>query len=254
MNTFAEPKYYIEPLELSGFKEKTDTLLQYLQQDDLTNALLCIKEINRINDQSMFNIIGKITRGLHTAIADLNVSSQNSESDKNKTRAGLGYVISVTEKAAKTTLDMTEKNQEQLNALTDSFEQQNSLISRLQDDPADLPSLAQLNAMVGTNKAVVDNINRNVTEIVLAQNFQDITSQSLSKVMLIINDVENSLVSLTQYTNLLKQLSQFSEDTDSLDAENTAELRSNLEKIEISTESEHMDQDDVDNLLSSLGF
>jgi len=250
-----EPKYFIEPRELSGIKQCMDKLLHCLQGEDLPGALSCIKEINHINDQSMFTIIGKITRGLHDAIADLNVSTHDSRNDKNKTRAGLGYVIAMTENAAKTTLDMTEHAQEQLHQLDANLAQQNTLIARLQTEVSgQTAALSELQRLASAHRAGLASIGHDVTEIVIAQNFQDLTSQSLTKIMRLIGDVETSLVSLTQYTKLLKQLSQYSDGTEILDATDGAALLSNLEKIERPAESEHMDQNDVDNLLSSLGF
>lgn len=250
-----EPRYFIEPRELRGIKQCMDRLLQCLQDDDLPGALRCIKEINHINDQSMFSIIGKITRGLHDAIADLNVSTHDSRNDKNKTRAGLGYVISMTENAAKTTLDMTEHAQAQLHQLDANLAQQTALIEALQAQLGEqTDAFNELHRLANANRAGLASIGSDVTEIVLAQNFQDLTSQSLTKIMRLIGDVETSLVSLTQYTKLLRQLSQYSDGTETLDAEDGAALLSNLEKIEMPAESEHMDQNDVDNLLSSLGF
>jgi len=111
----AEPDIYINFLnteDLDGFKEKTDQLRINLHNNDIENALRCINELNRINDQNLYRTIGKITRGLHDAISDLQISAANeSASTKNKTRAGLEYVISVTDDAARKTLDMTELSQ-----------------------------------------------------------------------------------------------------------------------------------------------
>lgn len=248
-----------KPVEVVGFKEKANQLMGYLQGNDLESALRCINEINCINNEHVHTVLGKITRGLHSAISDLNLSTANNQSEKNKTRAGLDYVIEVTSNAAKKTLDMTEATHQHLQTLNAGQDRMVSLVASLKLSPQAAEQqalLAQLDSALAANSATLQNVSRNTTEIVIAQNFQDLTSQSITKAIRIITDVESSLIALTQHTNLLKQLSLISTSPDLLESSVTTELKHNLEMIETTppVESEHLDQDDVDNLLSSLGF
>ncbi|HEY0961885.1 MAG TPA: protein phosphatase CheZ [Pseudomonadales bacterium] len=251
-------KHYIEPPELIGFRQITGQLMTSLEQGNVQEALRYINEINQINESSTFTIVGKITRGLHTAISDLHtpMESANDAQNKNRTRAGLNYVIELTDGAARTTLDKTEQTQECVNRINSNMQLQTTLIKALRSAPAgDQPELISsvVRLMEETQSTVAD-ISRNTTDIVLAQNFQDLASQSIRKAIAIISDVENSLVMLTQYTKVLQQLSQIPSEEGKLDEREKAELRSNLEQMEIGGDNEHMDQSDVDNLLSSLGF
>jgi chemotaxis protein CheZ len=246
-----------DPVELNGFRHVTEQLIANLDSNNLDEVFRCISDINQINNQSIFNIVGKITRELHNAIADLSIPQDNRESSKNRTRAGLNYVIEVTDNAALSTLDMTEKARESLTALNAGFDSQDKLTQALhtERDPALQASLLrELGTQTAANRALAGAIGGNVTEIVLAQNFQDLASQSISKALKIINDVESSLVSLIHYTNILRQLARYSGSNQVPDQDAARELRSNLEHIESVSESEHMDQNEVDNLLSSLGF
>jgi chemotaxis protein CheZ len=250
-------KYYIEPPELVGFKQMTGQLMANLESGNVEEALKCINEINQINEQSTCNIVGKITRGLHTAISDLHAPMENTpNANKNRTRAGLNYVIELTDGAARTTLDKTEQTQECVNRINSNLQFQTTLIKALRSAPAN-DQQELISSIVGlmdeTRNSVAD-ISRNTTDIVLAQNFQDLASQSIRRAIAIISDVESSLVMLTQYTKVLQQLSQFPNQEGTLDEKEKAELRSNLEQMEIGADNEHMDQSDVDNLLSSLGF
>lgn len=251
-------KNFLEPPELVGFKQKTGQLMASLEQGDIQQALRYIQEINEINEQSTFTIVGKITRGLHNAISDLHtpMESTTDPANKNRTRAGLNYVIELTEGAARTTLDKTEQTQECVNRINSNMQFQATLIKALRAAPVDdqpelISSVVRL--MEETQNTVAD-ISRNTTDIVLAQNFQDLATQSIRKAIAIISEVENSLVSLTQYTRLLQQLSQIPSQEGTLDEKEKQELRTNLGQMEMGNENEHMDQSDVDNLLSSLGF
>jgi chemotaxis protein CheZ len=251
-------KHYIEPPELVGFKQKTGQLMQSLEQGNIEEALRYINEINEINEQSTCTIVGKITRGLHNAISDLHapMESANDPANKNPTRVGLNYVIELTDGAARTTLDKTEQTQECVNRINSNMQLQATLIKALRAAPAhDQPELiaSVVRLMEETQNTVAD-ISRNTTDIVLAQNFQDLASQSIRKAIAIISDVESTLVTLTQYTRLLQQLSQIPSQEGTLDEREKEELRTNLGQMEIASDNEHMDQSDVDNLLSSLGF
>lgn len=250
---------FIKPVEVVGFKEKANQLMGYLQGNDLESALRCINEINCINNEHVHTVLGRITRGLHSAISDLSLSTANEQSTKNKTRAGLDYVIEVTSIAAKKTLDMTELTHKHLQTLNAGQDRMVALVESLKQSPQNSDQqalLAQLDSALADHTATLQSVSKNTTEIVLAQNFQDLASQSITKAIRIITDVETSLISLTQHTNLLKQLSLISTSPDLLENSVTTELRHNLDMIETPppVESEHLDQDDVDNLLSSLGF
>lgn len=252
------PKTSIEPPELVGFKHKTGLLMACLEQGDTQQALRYIRELNEINEQSTCTIVGKITRGLHNAISDLHAPMEgaNDPSNKNPTRVGLNYVIELTDGAARTTLDKTERTQECLNRINSNIQLQATLIKALRtapvDDQAEL--IASIVRLMDETRNTVADISRNTTDIVLAQNFQDLASQSIRKAIAIIADVESSLVTLTQYTKLLQQLSQIPSQEGTLDEREKEELRTTFEQMDITNDSEHMDQADVDNLLSSLGF
>lgn len=244
--------------ELGNFKAKTDELMQYLHTGDLSGVLSSINEINRINDENLFRIIGKITRGLHNAIFDLQLSSSAGNAGKNRTRTGLGYVIDMTADAAKTTLDMTEKARDALVRINDNLEQQDRALARLTAAVAGNPELtslvAGLSGLLAHNRDNVREIKGNVTEIIVAQNYQDLASQSIMKSIANIRGVETSLIALTRHTTVLRQISQFTADPGGLKESDTEQLCNSLEKLELKTDNDHMDQDDVDNLLSSLGF
>lgn len=250
---------FIKPVEIGGFRAKATQLMEYLQQNDLESALRCINEINLINNEHVHTVLGKITRGLHNAISDLSLSTANTQSGKNKTRAGLDYVLEVTSTAAKKTLDMTESTQQHVQTLGNGNGHMAALVAELRQtmtQPAQQDLLRQLDSALAANGNSLQQIGRNNTQIVVAQNFQDLTSQSITKAIRVIAEVENTLITLTQHTNLLKQLSLISTSPDLLEISVAEELRNSLDKLETTgpTESEHLDQDEVDNLLSSLGF
>ncbi len=249
----------MDSIKLDGFKEKTDQLLADLQANKIEDALKCINELNDLNGQNFYSVIGKLTRGLHDAISDLSIPTSDSESEHNRTRSDLNYVISLTEDAAAKTLSMTEKAKGQTQQIVQNGTDQHDLITTfladndVDDNTRDL--LEKLSNLCGSNDSTIAELNSNISEIVIAQNFQDLASQSLTKALNIIKQVENSLISLTQYANLLTKLSQFSgKSATEMNMEESAQLKDNIDKLNDLNTQEHLDQDEVDNLLSSLGF
>lgn len=250
---------FLSNIELDLFREKTNQLMENLESNDIASAQECINEINEINGKNFYSVIGKLTRGLHDAISDLSISSVQNQPKNNKTRVDLNYVINLTADAAKKTLDMTEQSAVIIHALSQNASDQASLIeeylSSHSPDAETSSLLASLSALGQESQASIVQLHSNNTEIIVAQNFQDIASQTITKAIHIINEVENSLVLLTQYATLLSKLSQYSDqDEDGLKLEDSEEIRSNIGQLNTINESEHLDQGDVDDLLSSLGF
>jgi len=247
------PDRFIEPMVLHGFRQKTEQLMSNLDSNNLEEVFRCINEINQINNQSIFTIVGKITRDLHNAIADLHIPVETTGIVNDRARAGLDYVIALTHEAARKTLDMTEQSQAALASLGTNLERQQQLLQQLAATTTDTATRHQLDELLslGTCSSTrVTQMHHNITEIVVAQNFQDLSSQSIRKAINVIREVEGSLVMLVHYTNLLRQHSH--------GAALAPEVRESDEvprrpagKRE---ETEHMNQNDVDNLLSSLGF
>jgi len=249
----------MDSIKLDGFKEKTDQLLADLQNNNIEEAIKCINELNDLNGQNFYSVIGKLTRGLHDAISDLSIPTSDIESENNRTRSDLNYVISLTEDAAKKTLALTEKAREETQQVVQNGSEQQDLIkSFLAENSVDDNTRAlldKLSDLCDSNDSTIATLNSGITEIVMAQNFQDLASQSLTKALNIIKQVENSLISLTQYANLLTKISQFSaKNADEMNLEESEQLKDNIDKFNDLNAQEHLDQDDVDNLLSSLGF
>ncbi len=249
----------IESIKLDSFREKTDQLLADLESNDIEHALKCINELNELNGQNFYSVIGKLTRGLHDAIADLSIPTSNAESEDNRTRSDLNYVINLTEDAAQTTLNSTERVREQTEQVNQNSSEQSELIdahlAKSDVDPQTRALLEKLRGLCNSNDETIAALNRNISEIVIAQNFQDLASQSLTKALRIIKQVENSLISLTQYANLLTKLSSFSGKTATdVNDEESEQLRDNIGKFKDLNKQEHLGQDEVDDLLSSLGF
>ena len=262
MNSYDNAKnihQIMESIKLDGFKEKTDQLLADLESNDIENALKCINELNDLNSRNFYSIIGKLTRGLHNAVSDLSIPSSENQPVNDRTRVDLNYVIALTDEAASKTLDLSERAKQRTQRTLDNSQEQVSLIeSHLASNQVDETTsnlLQQLVTLCECSEKQIKAVNSDISDIVVAQNFQDIASQSLTKSLNIIKEVESSLISLTQYANLLSKLAQFTgKEAADVGSEESETLKSNIGQFKELSEPEHLNQDEVDDLLSSLGF
>ena len=92
-------------------------------------------------------------------------------------------------------------------------------------------------------------INNLMTDVLMAQDFQDLTGQVIRKVIDLVREVEDSLIGM---------LTAFGISTDGHLEANNPKVGDNLVEGPIVNPSQRedvvADQDDVDDLLSSLGF
>jgi chemotaxis protein CheZ len=97
-----------------------------------------------------------------------------------------------------------------------------------------------------TVKQHADEVHRNLSEMMLAQGFQDLTGQVIRQVISLVEEVEDSLVQLVKVTGK-PQSSSNKKEIDPIKAEGPQiNAQDNPNVVN--------NQDDVDDLLSSLGF
>lgn len=99
-------------------------------------------------------------------------------------------------------------------------------------------------------------LNKHLSDILLAQDYQDLTGQVIQKVAKMITDVEAQLVNLVAMAGHVDRITGIEHEQS--EPENTEEVDPNKgEGPQINAEEKEdvaASQDDVDDLLSSLGF
>ncbi|WP_148716220.1 protein phosphatase CheZ [Chitinolyticbacter meiyuanensis] len=150
--------------------------------------------------RSMFSQIGHLTRKLHDTLRELGLdkSLEKAASQIPDARDRLSYIATMTEKAAERTL----------NALDTARPLQDAIAERSQALAADWDKLYANQLSVDEFKALVektrthlkatggetDRINAQMLEIMMAQDFQDLTGQVIKKVLTMVKDMEGQLL------------------------------------------------------------
>lgn len=194
--------------------------LTAVSENNYDNADLAIAKIVKNGEGDLFNEVGKITRKLHDSVKsfkeaidprlkDITQSEIPNAVDK------LQYVIDRTEEAANKTMSVVEK-----------------YILRMDELSAHLRKVEGPPETVAFLKEFKNGLEDDLTEILTTQSFQDLTGQTIKKVITLVHDLEEELVRLISIYGLKVE----------------AGAR------EPAAVAEKVSQTDVDNLLKDLGF
>jgi len=226
-------------------------LLACMETDNEAGAKEIIDELTSMRERTLYQEMGKLTRELHDAISNFGVDDRIAvlaEQQIPDARERLNYVITKTDEAANTTLEAIEESipicEKFENQASELHERWEKFVNR--DLSAD--DFRQLSRDVKTfleDMAGILTIKQHLTDVLLAQEYQDLTGQIIKKVINLVGEVENNLVGLIKLTGA-PQLQEFNDqDKKSLDGPPVPGL---------AHEDTVSGQDEVDDLLSSLGF
>jgi chemotaxis protein CheZ len=141
----------------------------------------------------VFQQLGLITRQLHDTLSQLGVLSklQQTAHELSDSRSRLNYITRKTGEAAEKVLNAVDLAKQEQAVMTGAAAR---LAHTLAEQPERLAGEAgELAALVETSAARVDHY---LTEIMLAQDFHDLTGQVVAKVVATAIDLEDSLVKL----------------------------------------------------------
>ncbi|SQH77525.1 Protein phosphatase CheZ [Shewanella benthica] len=234
--------------------EQANKLVDLLTQGEQLLADDLIRDIVMPIQKELFDEVGRLTRQLHSAIVSFQVDDRlvelaNKEIPDAKQR--LNYVIDMTEQAANKTMDAVEECLPLANALTTNIQAVKPAWNRLMRREIELSEFKTLchDVQQFIDRSELDSIRLKelLNQILLAQDFQDLTGQMIKRVIDLVREVENNLVSM---------LTVFGEQAV---GENPTIIDSSVEAEGPIINAEQRDdvvtgQDEVDDLLSSLGF
>jgi chemotaxis protein CheZ len=251
-----------------GLRSKAEELVLATQQGDMTSTMSIIQELQEFRHHAFYNEVGQLTRGLHEAIKSFSASvdvEQYSKVDPGGSipimedaTERLNYVIELTEKTAHETMDRVDKSLllvAKMDDQTDRFKNLLSLVGQLEGEYEGLRGVYDRTCQLEAESAsTVTDMREQLTEILVAQSSQDLSGQLIRKVITLVTQLEASLVHLVDMASKVETISG---------VEPSAEEQVHNKKDPIAAEGPQLAgrnpdvatcQDDVDDLLSSLGF
>jgi chemotaxis protein CheZ len=250
----------------STLKNNARDLVDSLEQGNFGVAVQLINELNKVRDRGLYHEVGKLTRELHNAIVNFQLDPRMPHAQELSQIADaterLNYVVTMTEKAANRTMDLVEQSAPLVNDLSDEAQSLSAEWGRFMRREIGADGFRELAKRVELFLARSERdgakLSGHLNDILLAQDYQDLTGQVIKRVTQLVTEVESNLLKLMLMASQVDRFAGIQHDHEA--------LRTEQEKSKEPSRGEgpqiHADkrddvasnQDDVDDLLSSLGF
>ena len=190
----------------------------------------------------VFLQIGSITRLLHDTLAQLGVMPklQQAADGLPDARSRLSYIAEKTAAAADKVLNSVDQAKAEHARIADETRR---IAKAIVADPVKAVATGAVMNFVGDVEASTQRIDRHLTDIMMAQDFHDLTGQVLAKVVRLAGELEDGLLKLLMQVIPADQVHKVEEsflNGPVVNAEGRSDVVAN--------------QEQVDDLLASLGF
>ena len=235
---------------------RAEEMVRAMQEGNDRQAGELLSYISNVRESGLYNEVGKMARGLHEAMNTFCAETRIDELAEEEipdARSRLHHVISMTQKSADRSLTAVENTMPICDALSSRI---NELGREWQNFKRREMTVEQFRELSGKlesffTEAEQDTfaIRNGLNEVMMAQDFQDLTGQIISRVIELVEEVEGNLIELVRLTGEKKSPQKIK-----------AESRADEIKAEgpyvpgVGDNKVVSGQDDVDDLLSSLGF
>lgn len=251
-----------DALDLDSMRKMATAVLHHIEQQDVNAAMSVLNDLAEVRDQHLYQEVGRLTRALHDSIRNLDIKTDD-QADASHALNQLTYVVEMTDKSANRTMDIVELGTPVAGELN---QQATELMEKWQRFKKKEMSLVEFKAMSQEIDAFLNisvqhsgRLKEYFSDILLAQDYQDLTGQVIHTVADLITRVESQLVHLVSVAGHVDQAAGFTSNEGSeasVEQEKTSGLDEKAEGPNINKSATNVvqNQDDVDDLLSSLGF
>lgn len=247
-------------------KKHASELVTSLEKGRFGDAVQLIHELNQARDRGLYQEIGKLTRELHSAIVnfqiDPNMPQAEEVSQITDATERLSYVVRLTEGAANRTMDLVEESTPLMHSLNDEAKALSADWGRFMRREVSAEEFRELarrvDGFLTRSEKDTQQVSSNLNDILLAQDFQDLTGQVIKRVTQLVTEVESNLLKLVLMASHVDRFAGIEHDDESIRAEKDPQKHIKQgEGPQIHADKREdvvSGQDDVDDLLSSLGF
>jgi chemotaxis protein CheZ len=235
--------------------EDARKLVAALEAGDVAGANALLDGLTRMRETELYRELGQLTRNLHDALNAFRFDDRLvklAEYEIPDARERLRYVVTKTEQAAHRTLKAVEESIPLARELEDQARRHKTHWDRFLRREMQVEEFRSLTRTLGdflddvTMKSTA--LHRNLSDVLLAQDYQDLTGQVIDRVINLVQEMEKNLVDMIRVTGQ-RMLGQ--------QAPAPGGPASMLEGPQINPQQRTdvvSNQDDVDQLLASLGF
>ena len=238
-------------------------LVELLEQGDNEGANNLLDAVGVHNSVELFAEVGKLTRQLHDSLNNFQLDPRivdMTKEDIPDAKARLTYVIQATEDAANKTMDLVdscmpiaEKLHEGISGLLPEWKKLMSRELQLGEFNHLCKKMDQFLETGSQDSAKLTGL---LTEVLMAQGYQDLTGQIIRRVIELVKEVEDNLVyMLTMFGGIEPKDGKPRKERPKKSDNQADMIKAEGPILDAdSREDVASDQVDVDDLLSSLGF
>lgn len=245
-------------------RDQAASLKELVDAGNFSEALTVISALNETRDKSLFQEVGRLTRSLHEAIRNFQIDTIGATPEQNEEFSKMGdasdrltYVVEMTNKAANKTMDLVEESMpiaSEIKMEADELKADWGRLRRREMQPDEFRELyKRMDGFLEKLSGKSDKVYQNLSDILLAQDFQDLTGQVIQKVTSLVKEVEENLVTLVRMAGKVDEITGTEHKFEQEEETEVSEGHGPQMNAEV-REDVVAGQDDVDDLLSSLGF
>jgi len=243
-------------------------LVESLEAGDEERAQRLLEDIARDQETELYIELGKLTRQFHDALNSFKLDSRLNdiaEEEIPDARERLNYVLDMTDQAADRSLTAVEACMplcDDLERRAGELREQWGRFTRRDMSAEEFRVLsAHIGEFLGDGVGAVDTLRSNLNDILMAQDFQDLTGQIIKRVVKLVEELEINLVNLIRISGEKFAPVPQTDDgaknkaTDKDKAAAAGDISPAGPPVPgVSDSGVVSGQDEVDDLLSSLGF
>jgi len=246
--------------------EQARQLVVFLENGEQDKANQLILETASQEQSQLFAEVGKLTRQLHEALKSFELDTRLTDITTDAipdAKKRLNYVMEMTENAANKTMDAVEASLPLAQEIADEIADIKPTWDRLMNREIELGEFKSLchsiDKFMNSSHHKTDELQMLMTNVLMAQDYQDLTGQVIRRVIELVCEVEESLIHLLTAFAAQGEVepAQLTEQPEETEDSIVAQTLAGPEGPIIDKESRNdvvSDQDEVDDLLSSLGF
>jgi len=233
-----------------------EELVRELQEGNDQRVANLLEYIGAAREEGLYREVGKMTRQLHDSLNAFCEDARLDELTEDEipdARTRLRHVITMTQKSADRSLTAVENTMPKCDELSNriselgkdwqNFKRREMSVEQFRELSVKLESF-----FVEAEQDTVA-IRSGLNEIMMAQDFQDLTGQIITRVITLVEEVEGNLVGIIRLTG--ERLST----TDNQSTQKKTGIEAEGPQVPgVNTGAVVNGQDEVDDLLSSLGF
>ncbi len=232
---------------------RLNDLGEAIKTGNVEESNILISELTTLRESSLFQELGKLTREIHESINAFGNDdrvAELAEEDIPDAKERLSYIVTKTDEAAHRTMTNAEETIDIVNAFniqsSEIYKRWNQFKNQQMSKQDFLVLTGDIDAFLASISGESDKVKGQMNDIMMAQDYQDLTGQMIKQVTSMVQEIEGKLVRLVAITGA--KISENKEDhKDGTMAHGPQLATANKEEVATS-------QDEVDDLLASMGF